>query len=66
VHLSGATNPFEPAYAEIGDFPVGAGDVRVTIHTWSRLGHIPNPPVWAFLSVTNNDTQMITTITPQR
>jgi hypothetical protein len=27
---------------------------------------IPAPPVWAFVSITNNTTQQVTTITPGR
>jgi hypothetical protein len=28
--------------------------------------HIPGTPLWAFITVTNNETQHITTITPQQ
>lgn len=60
-------NPFEPAYIEFTDFPAGTGTVDVEIHLPQLLINPPPPypPVWAFVSVTNNDTQLITTITPQ-
>ena len=64
------TSIFEPAYAVFTDFPTGVGPVNVTIHAPIPLGMPPAPPppftpIWAFVSVTNNETQMITTITPQ-
>jgi hypothetical protein len=66
VQLSQPPNLFVPAYAELGDFPTAVGELTVQI----RVAHeILSPPVsrtiWAFVSVTNNDTQHITTITPQ-
>jgi IPT/TIG domain len=60
-------NLFEPAYAEFGGFPIGTGTIDVTIAAvLPAVVGIENPPMWAFVSVTNNDTQLITTITPQR
>lgn len=57
-------NRFIPAYAQVGNLPAGAGPIRITLRT-------PEPgrpgfatPFWAFVSVTNNRTQMITTIRP--
>ena len=69
VHLSSPKNQFDPAYAAFVQFPADAGPVRVRI--WSALPEIVNPPVtvpdfWAFITVTNNDTQHITVISPQR
>jgi hypothetical protein len=58
---------FHPGYLEIGNLPVDAGTLRIDIL-------VENPPFlpvsappdrWAFVSVTNNDTQHITTITPR-
>ena len=70
VMLRPGRDLFEPAYAEIGNFPTGTGTVRVTITppagSPNPFPPTPYPPVWAFISVTNNDTQTITTITPQR
>lgn len=64
----------DPAYAEITFFPPppvpGASPTTTTI-TVQALEPITSPPmfpkprVWAFVTVTNNETQHITTITPQ-
>jgi hypothetical protein len=55
-----------PAYGVFTDFPVGTSPVRVTIEAQSDfLSLLPiEIPVWAFVTVTNNTTQAITTITP--
>ncbi len=66
IELAAGRNVFEPATATFTDFPANIGLATVTIT-------IPAPPVppptaprvWAFITVTNNDTQLITTITPQ-
>jgi len=56
VRLSTPADIFEPAYAEVSDLP----------RTATRLLVIsPGTRIWAFITVTNNDTQQITTITPQ-
>jgi hypothetical protein len=64
VTLQPGANSSFPAYAQIGDLPDGIGPMRITITP-------PGPgepgfytPFWAFVSVTNNDTQLITTIRP--
>ena len=61
VLLPAQPDRYHPGYVELSNFPVGAGMLRVTI--------IPPPSVtphrWAFVSVTNNETQHITLITPQ-
>lgn len=59
LDLAPGENLLYPAYAQFGNFPIGTGKINVTV-TPSSV------PVWAFISVTNNDTQLITTITPQR
>jgi hypothetical protein len=61
-----ARSPFEPSYAAFtGFFPpsvYGEGDLTVLIENAA-----PNdPPIWAFITVTNNETQHITTVTPQQ
>jgi hypothetical protein len=61
-------DPFEPAYGVFTNFPVGRGELRVTLFGPSLFG--PSPPIyylpfWGFVSVTNNETQHITTITRQ-
>lgn len=66
VTLRPGSSPFEPAYAIFGDFPVGTTPRRVVI-TIPGGNSIPSDkkPFWAFITVTNNETQMITTITPR-
>lgn len=56
-----------PAYAQISDFLAayprlaGKGPLRITVDA-----PIPgNPTLWAFASITNNETQHVTTISPQ-
>lgn len=59
---------FDPSYVMFNDFPTGAGPLRVTITPLVPIVTPPAQPVrfWAFISVTNNDTQHITVISPQR
>lgn len=67
VELSAGESIFEPAYGIFSSFPTGTAPIRVEV--------IANPdfvsllpieiPIWAFITVTNNDTQAITTISPQ-
>lgn len=67
IELKPGANIFEPAYAQFTDFPVpvdpgSAGTIQVTIE--QPQGIVAGPPMWAFITVTNNETQQITTITP--
>jgi hypothetical protein len=63
---------FDPAYAELDDFPslaelpAGQTTFRIVADTPRGPGGvvIPGTPIWGFVSVTNNETQQITTITP--
>ena len=56
VALTPGRDLFDPSYAEIPDLP----------RTLTRVVLQPGPtPIWAFITVTNNETQQITTITPQ-
>lgn len=58
VTLQPGRNLFEPAYAVVTDFPeIEEATTRITITA--------SAPVWAFVTVTNNETQQITTISPQ-
>jgi len=64
VFLQAGANEFFPAYAQVGDLPTDVGPVRITI-TPPRAGQFDfYTPYWAFISVTNNETQLITTIRP--
>ena len=56
VFLTPGRDLYEPSYAEVGDLP----------RTLTRVVLQPSGvPLWAFITVTNNETQQITTITPQ-
>ena len=67
-----ADDPFTPAVTTFTDFPLphelptGQKTMTVTIDVPRGPGgvNIPGTPIWAFISVTNNETQEITTITP--
>lgn len=67
VTLRPGRDIFDPAYGEFSDFPIVDGPLRLTLSVSVPPVTTPLPPspVWAFISVTNNETQMITTITPQ-
>jgi hypothetical protein len=55
IFLTQGHDIFEPWYAEVSDLP----------RTMSRVLILPgDAPIWAFITVTNNETQQITTITP--
>ena len=61
--------PFHPGYAQLDPLTPAVRDAstRVRIEIEDPLRHIvspPPPPIWALMSVTNNDTQQATTITP--
>jgi IPT/TIG domain len=67
VHIAAGRNLFDPAYAQFIEFPVGEGTVDITVAPSTITVPFPGasaPLVWGFISVTNNDTQLITTITP--
>jgi hypothetical protein len=63
--LQPGENVFEPAYGAITEFPLphelpqGQSTVRVVVDSRTE-----GTPLWAFVTVTNNETQQITTITP--
>lgn len=68
VPLRAGVNLLDPAYAVFTDFPVGNFEHDVWIIPSTAIPPVPGltaPRVWAFISVTNNETQLITTITPQ-
>lgn len=72
VVLTPGADIFQPAFATFTDFPLpeemlpGQKSITVTIGVTRGNDGLPvqNMPFWAFISVTNNDTQHITTITP--
>ncbi len=66
-------NFFEPSFAVFTDFTPVQGqalppvmNVLVEVPRGPGGVVIPGTPIWAFISVTNNETQHITTITPQQ
>jgi hypothetical protein len=68
VYAAPGESIFDPAYAAFVDFPANIGPVKVTIRA---LAPIVTPPAlpprfWAFNAVTNNETQHITVVSPQR
>lgn len=67
IPLIGGTTQYDPAYAQYNDFPIGGAPVRVTVEVDPGfVSLLPvEIPVWAFVTVTNNETQAIATITPQ-
>lgn len=58
---------FAPTYTAYTDFPPAAviHDDEMTVLIEGAEG-VEHPLLWAFITVTNNDTQHITTITPQQ
>lgn len=65
VQLGGATDIFHPAYATFTDFPIGTQPVKVVVFIEPLDPPIPAGGIWAFITVTNNETHTISTITPQ-
>jgi hypothetical protein len=68
VTLHAGDNLLDPAYAQLSGITGQAGtiDVTVSAREVQVLPIEPPVPFWAFISVTNNETQLISTITPQR
>ncbi|HVG23978.1 MAG TPA: IPT/TIG domain-containing protein [Thermoanaerobaculia bacterium] len=65
VTLRRGETQWEPSYAEFANFPSGTGTVTVTIEDpLGGRGIVPPTPFWAMVSVTNNETQQITLVTP--
>lgn len=67
LDLPAQPDRFHPGYVEWTNFPADAGMLRVSIAPVVPpiSAPIPPPDRWAFLSVTNNETQHITLVTPQ-
>ena len=67
VALQKTADVFDPAYGVFTQFPTGTAPVRVTIQTDPNIVTLLpiEVPLWAFVTVTNNETQVISTITPQ-
>ena len=67
VPMSLTTDHFDVGYGVFSDFPSDGGFVRVTVDFEVDFESVVAPEVqmWGMITVTNNDTQTITTITPQ-
>lgn len=65
VTLKEGTDVFDPAYGVFTDFPVGSEPVTVIVAAEFHLSPPTFSPIWAFITVTNNETQVISTISPQ-
>ncbi len=67
LQLQGANDIYTPASGVWTNFPSGVGPVTVTVTAEPVMADPPAHAgkIWAFATVTNNDTQAITTVTPQ-
>jgi|SRR5687768_1567743 len=70
VELRAGMNEFDPAYAQFSKFERHPHNLAVVVEPIAPPCLACNPPlpaakIWAFITVTNNDTQHITTIFPQ-
>lgn len=69
VTLTPGLNQYDPAYAVFTNFALYPEDVSVVVEPLPPCAICPlphvRPAVWAFITVTNNATQHITTITPE-
>lgn len=70
VWIQAGSTIFEPGYGEVGDFPPiddlavpNDGTIRVDVSVAGPV--LGAPALWAFVTATNNETQEITTITPE-
>lgn len=72
VPLIPGRNMFEPSYAVFTDFRPAEGfppfgeTINVLVDVPQAPEGAPSTPIWAFITVTNNETQHITAITPQQ
>ena len=63
--------PHDPAYAQLDlltpEIRAATPAIRVEVENdHSAVVSPPPPAIWAFVSITNNETQQVTTITPRR
>lgn len=66
LQLSEPRTIFEPATVTFTQFPHNVGEVDVLVQVpHPPILPISDSPIWAFVSVTNNETQLITVVTPQ-
>jgi len=66
IVVPAAIGIFDPGVAVYSDFPQNVGPMTVTIEQPASQNDAEfREPVWAFITVTNNETQLITTVTPR-
>lgn len=72
VHAVPVEFPLHPAYAQLDPLTpavrASGESVRIVVGSyawWSLVSPPPEWPAYAFMTVTNNDTQQVTTITPK-
>jgi hypothetical protein len=59
LNLANGSDTFHPAYAQYGDFPAEDQELLIDIQP-----NAAGKRLWAFMSVTHNETQHITIVTP--
>jgi hypothetical protein len=60
-----SASPLAPAYAQVALdplLPAGSAHARIRAEIVTTSSNVP--PIWAFVSITNNVTQQVTTVTP--
>jgi hypothetical protein len=75
VELRGIVNtlfdpfPSHPAYLALDPLTAAVraegGRVRLELTNYNQILSPPPPPIWAFVSITNNETQQVTVVTPK-
>ena len=69
IHVNPEPFPLHPAYAAINPIsrplPVDQPDARIEITNFHTIISPPPPPIWAFISITDNVTGEVTIVEPQ-
>jgi hypothetical protein len=70
IHIQPVELPPYPAYVAVDPLTSavrasGQERVRIEITNYNAIVSPPPPKIWAFVSITNNDTQQVTAVTPR-
>lgn len=70
IHIQPVELPPYPAYYAVDPLTSvvrasGQDRVRIEITNYNAIVSPPPPKIWAFVSITNNDTQQVTAVTPR-